>query len=778
MEDNSFDHFINEGKKVTFKRRYTENHPALTAGASARIRNKVLEAIADGKISQEEFDAIISELSNDSSRWVKRNSKYFNVSEDGISLSKFGMRIFNQIKINENNQMKNNLVFESFSDFVSYNENGVIKENQLITEGTRGQFGIIDKKGNITSVYTHYDSYPDWMLPTIKKHYKNAKAVKAVVDKGGSSGLDAFDKMNFYNDGDQATGKKSNIKAYLSDVKNDGWAEFVYLYDEADKKWYMADTSVDRDLKPAFESFIAESKEEDEAYNIMQDLLGEWDPMDLEMMDMDQAEETVDSYGHKGSKAKKIAQYLVNMAQSGQFESVEVSERFKGKDLKEPALGYIYNKAGTQVQVVKMVDRALFMSYPSLKDAIDKKFNGQIGVNLVSRFKDQFDVEEVEVGGIYDVKESVELEEGNAFGDAVRKAKEAGEKEFEFEGETYKVEEMENFFVDSEEMVTEAFKSSKLRNLVSMDQAGSDAYGKSRNLAAALYGLSKIKLDTLEDSALVDMDPNTAYKQYANNNDYVVFYIVDNETENPYADRNSYRQPILKPGILALSRGKNFLGVEYNQRDSRGYKDPRGNKSAYTLGQSDDGVGGNKKYRGYDASGLSSIKRVAELADRAIAFNIVSGGESARDLIQQRSDAQSGAIAFKSAADFKKANQQRYKDILATKASKLPLDKIVEDAINTLSSHIADAMKRMEKTQYNEIKIGEDKRGRDIKLTDASNIMSSILSDYERYVSYMANAEKEKESGYSSGYYERESKEYAKRVADRAKKVKDMDYAW
>jgi len=39
------------------------------------------------------------------------------------------------------------------------------------------------------------------------------------------------------------------------------------------------------------------------------------------------------------------------------------------------------------------------------------------------------------------VKESNEIEEGNAFGDAVRKAKEAGEKEFEFDGKKYKVEE-------------------------------------------------------------------------------------------------------------------------------------------------------------------------------------------------------------------------------------------------------------------------------------------------------------------------------------------------
>ena len=84
-----------------------------------------------------------------------------------------------------------------------------------------------------------------------------------------------------------------------------------------------------------------------------------------------------------------------------------VTERFKGDDLKKPALGYIYNKKETKVQVVKMADRAMWMSYPSLKDATDKEFDGMIGVDLLDRFKDKFDVEEVEIGGIYDVKESV-----------------------------------------------------------------------------------------------------------------------------------------------------------------------------------------------------------------------------------------------------------------------------------------------------------------------------------------------------------------------------------
>ena len=95
-----FNNFLNE-RRITIKRRYTENHPALEAGQSARVRNKILEAIADGSITTEEFENIVSEISNDSKRWVKRNSRYFSVSEEGVSLSKFGKRILKSIAVNE-----------------------------------------------------------------------------------------------------------------------------------------------------------------------------------------------------------------------------------------------------------------------------------------------------------------------------------------------------------------------------------------------------------------------------------------------------------------------------------------------------------------------------------------------------------------------------------------------------------------------------------------------------------------------------------------------------
>jgi hypothetical protein len=303
-----------------------------------------------------------------------------------------------------------------------------------------------------------------------------------------------------------------------------------------------------------------------------------------------------------------------------------------------------------------------------------------------------------------------------------------------------------------------------------MDQSQRDGYGKARNLAAAIYGLSKLKLDKIEDSSLIDVDPKEAYKKYQNNRDYLVFYIVDNEKENEYS-KGSFTASI-KPGILALTRGKDFLSVQYVQAR-------RNTKVTRTLGKDDgNAIGGNKRYSGYDASGISSVVRASKLADRAIVIDIVNGGETSKEERNERARAKEGALAFKSDADFKKANKARYQEILATKASKLPLDKMVNDAIDDLGKQIKDGLKANKKTEYGELKIGENSKGRAVKITDASNHMSRILSDYQRYVEYMVKAEEEKGRDYSSGYYEKNSKQYAKDIKDSVKKIPTFDYAW
>ena len=665
---------LNE-RKLTIKRRYTELHPAKEVGASARVRNKVLEAIKDGKITKAEFDRIISELSRDSKRWLKRNAQYFNVSEDGVTLSKSGSRILNQIKTNTQPTMRK-LVMESFNDFMNS------QENEIINEGTRGQVGIIDKKGNIQSVYTHYDSYPDWVLPTIKKHYKDAKAVRDLIAKGDNSGLDAPGKMNFYNDGrEPMSGKSSKIDQYIKLAASEGGAEYAYLYDESDKTWYMVDIYGDRELVPAFESVVNE--------------------------EMSKAE------------LKKAVKSL----------------KKDGYDAK------IWFDNGILVNDVDSPN-------PNYSGTVDMSWDPEEGIYSDD---DRYSGDDHSYSQFLDIIEYPE--------------------DYNGQWESKQISE-----------VNEALKSSKLRNLMNMQAAGTKYGSHNKDLTKAFYGLTKIKLDILEDSAFIDYaDPKKAYKELSKDRDYVVFYIVDNEKSNPHASRDSWGYETIKPGLLALTRGKDFLGVSYDQRESQRDRDARGGKrGSYkkTLSKAEtDAVGGSKKYSGYEGSGISSIKRAAELADRAIALHLSSGTSADSDR-SARTKAREGAIAFTSGKDFKKANLARYNEILQNKAAALPLDKVVEDSINLLTKHITDAFKSGEKTQYGETKIGVDKRGREIKVTDASNIMSNLLNDYDRYVRYLADAEKEKDSGYSTGYYEKNAKQYAKSIKDRAKKIKDMDYAW
>lgn len=148
----------------------------------------------------------------------------------------------------------------------------------VINEGTRSQIGKIDKSGKIVSTYVHYDGYPENMVPLLK-NYKDSKSVDQLLKlgKAGISYLDAKigDKaMDFSNPekgitlfygrdrnekGDMTTkADVKNVAKYLKGVANQSGAEYAYLYDERDGKWYMADTYEDKELKPVAESLLTE----------------------------------------------------------------------------------------------------------------------------------------------------------------------------------------------------------------------------------------------------------------------------------------------------------------------------------------------------------------------------------------------------------------------------------------------------------------------------------------------------------------------------------------
>jgi hypothetical protein len=223
---------------------------------------------------------------------------------------------------------KNEFEFDGKTYKVTLKSDTGLKESvMVITEGTRGFFGKIDKAGNIQAVYTHYDSYPENMLPTIKKSYKDGKNVDAVLAKGDNSGLlTDINKMNFYEDGNKPlAGKADKILQFIKDTTRSS-AEFIYLYDERDKKWYMADTYEDKELKPAFESIELEGEDLNEARSINK-IQGDWSKVTAEMAAKAQEWKAAES----DAKAKILDELKALTAKKKALES-ELDAAVAGKD--------------------------------------------------------------------------------------------------------------------------------------------------------------------------------------------------------------------------------------------------------------------------------------------------------------------------------------------------------------------------------------------------------------------------------------------------------------
>ncbi len=149
------------------------------------------------------------------------------------------------------------LALKMQSIFDEQNESSTKLENLLpeglINEGTRSQVGVIDRSGKIASAYVHFDGYPSNMKPGLKKHMKNEKDVLNLIKKGGARGIYNDKDVEYYNEKSQPMkGNFKDIGKYIKSADMKGGAEFVYLYNMKDRKWYYADTYKDSKLKKLF----------------------------------------------------------------------------------------------------------------------------------------------------------------------------------------------------------------------------------------------------------------------------------------------------------------------------------------------------------------------------------------------------------------------------------------------------------------------------------------------------------------------------------------------
>ena len=825
-----FEDFLNEKKSIVLKRQYTENHPSITAGLTASVRNKMIEALADGKLTQEEFNTILSEFSNDSKRWMTRNAKYFNVSEDGVTLSRFGKRVLKTFAINEN---------ESF-----------------ILESTRSQIGIIDRRGVIQSTYVHSDGYPEGVGQMAKDHFSDTKKMKELLKLGKNGisylepGIEGGKGHHFNSPIDGQTvfygrdrGQKTynmiqkrsleDLYDYLQDVANDG-AEYVYLWDEKEKEWKyaIAKTKDGRELGlQVLESEIINEnviKEGDgHVHFIVKD----------EVSEKHVAPETYNidrNYEEEGSRFRstpfdelKSRQLGKPDFKGGKFKDIEVEQFFArlagscdGPRLVKVLKGFDkhgkkYKQSGDNMEtyqdwITSAMVRCGFMVEGVIQEHLIKETEDntkpQPTLESFGEFIASLNEEAVNEWGSSDNYAMSEVihhmirkpkNMPSPFDKKLRDAAESAVDRYWEEWDEYKTnyddlvdnavrtylrhfhreefklaqrmfDPVESNSIEVGEDINEAFKSAKLAQLFNTKISGSWS-SSLKDLPEAFYNMANVALDKVEDEDIIDMSATEAHAitKKDKDNRYVIFYVVDQQKENPYADYEG--QKTIPAGILAIVKGNNFQGMVWGRRHAA---------RARTLASSDPAysVGINKKYKGWDSTGLYNPKRISEVADRAIVLDVAvlrdkysTAGKKAA-----RAAAKKGAIAFKSDRDFKKENIIRYKGILADKASKLPLDQMVKDAIDIMAEQIKQGIAKNEIENGSPI-IGRDPRGRGVKMRDASNHMSNILSDFEDYVRYSNEAQ----SGLtSSHYYEERIKQEAKSLKDRIAKVEKMDYVW
>ena len=129
----------------------------------------------------------------------------------------------------------------------------MIPESVVINEGTRSQVGVIGRNGKIISAYVHYDGYPSNMKPGLKHHMKSDKDVLKLIKMGGARGIFDDKEIEYYKTGKPLKGDSKDIKSYINDAGVEAGAEFLYLYNIKDKKWYFADVyGKTKELKKLF----------------------------------------------------------------------------------------------------------------------------------------------------------------------------------------------------------------------------------------------------------------------------------------------------------------------------------------------------------------------------------------------------------------------------------------------------------------------------------------------------------------------------------------------
>ena len=790
----NFEDFLSEGKKLQIKRKYTENHPAQTVGKTANVRNAVLQAIKDGVVTREDFNKILSELSTSSSQWASRNRKYFNVSEEGVKLSKWGRRILAEL----DETPKAAEVFEATvemdainpddKDFLKFLKKNKVKIINKEMDGPGGGHPVITMQGkrkDLEKVLA--DPELGWDDPDLAEYIEesvneNIKVTKdkwpnAVVKYKGKKYEIEFDDYDVIDD----HGNEGKDLYFMGvDQEGGNWEVDVYADYRDEVEEVHWETLI---YKGIDESVVTEAK-------FVKDF-------DKDVLDAETKADITTYYPSAQFFIGKLTHFFGEL-EPNLFFKAQYAKYYKedtGKSIKgDFKITSIYSEKGrnyVHLYNESVVTENYEVIYSDGVSAMKKFRNEKQALDFMEKEiasnKKLRDIAVYKPGMHSTTQTELVVKfwgDGSYLDNVSKRDKDLASKKLQENTNmknTFSIHESFASFTGASGFLNEALGSQILASILMGNKEGKHGKENLKRLASGFYQMTKVALDKIQDEDfLVDNDPQKAFKNHGGSKN-IIFFISDNEKENPYlpSDSGSYGSLATIPGggILLAAMGGDR---EFYTNDWSRYSKNRAWKKDGKKG-SPDQIGVNKKYRGWGASGLNNGKRISEVSDRVIIVNLdlIRQKYSTQQLRDARASAKAGATAFKSDKDFKADNNNRYHKILATKAASLPIDKMVADAIDLLANQIKEGLAKGDKTRYEEIKIGENAKGKEVKLRDASNHMSNILDNYSRYCDYIRQGEESKERyGQAESYYERESKNYAKEIKDQISKIKGFDYAW
>ena len=235
----------------------------------------------------------------------------------------------------------------------------------------------------------------------------------------------------------------------------------------------------------------------------------------------------------------------------------------------------------------------------------------------------------------------------------------------------------------------------------------------------------------------------------------MAFYVITKDTPNPFASSRgwAYDNTLRGPAVLAVTVDNK---IQYYGRDG--------------------GIQAKGGYRQGDAVGKGSygtlmVKKLKQLADEVYVFDLESYRGGTKALKGKRAELKLGKDEFKDDKAWKRANLERYKQILANRiGTRDQVDSMVAKAVKLTNAAVEEAMKVPKLGRYDQLLT--TLAGNEVELRAVTYIQGQILSQYAKYIQYENQEEKEKEYRDSgSSYYAREKKATALDIKNKVKAV-------